>query len=408
LPAERPRMIVIDPAGGLSGDMFLGCLLALGADRREVERLVSTLPGLDPFRIVLGRVRRRGLKAVRVRVEFSESRHHRDLASILSMIERSRLDAAVKEDASRTFRILGEAEGKVHGVPPEKVHFHEVGAVDSIVDIVGSVCALSLLGFPELYHRTPVLGSGSVTFSHGTLPLPAPATLEVLRGRRVVMGEADGEVVTPTGAALAVSLAGEMPPGMKVTPDRIVYAAGTREDGEPGMLRALSCLTGPSRADVETGEVTVLKTTVDDMTPEISGHVQALLLSEGALEVYITPVQMKKCRPGIELTVLCGEDDAERLAGTVFEETTTIGIRTSTEGRLELARSWSKVATPYGEVDVKHAALPGGGVKSAPEYESCREAAGRHSVPVRKVFEAAVAATLGQGPGDRRRKRGRR
>jgi uncharacterized protein (TIGR00299 family) protein len=394
--------IILDPSLGLSGDMFLGCLIALGADRRKIEKKVATLPGLEKFRIVAGRVKRRGVTAVRARVVCPKKARARDLKGILSMIRRSGLDPEAKECASRTFTLLGEAEGKIHGVPTSRVHFHEVGAVDSIVDIVGTAAALSLLGMPKLYHRPFVLGSGTITFSHGTLPLPAPATIEVLRGRSVSFGTADGEVVTPTGAALAAALAEELPPGITFRADRVVYAAGTREKGgEPGMLRAVSCLED----DDPRGLVAVIRTTIDDMSPELFGNVQEKLFEDGALDVLMSPVSMKKNRPGVQLTVLCAPGTEDGLAETLFEETTTIGVRIGYEERLELERASTFVDTPFGRIGVKRALLPGGGFKTAPEYESCREAARRHGVPVREVFEAALAATAGSvriGRGKRR------
>jgi len=395
--------IILDPSLGLSGDMFLGCLIALGADRKAIEKMVATLPGLEKFGIVAGRVKRRGVTAVRARVVCPKKAGSRDLRGILSMIRRSRLDRKAREYAARTFTLLGEAEGKIHGVPPGHVHFHEVGAVDSIVDIVGTAAALSLLGFPKLYHRPFVLGSGTITFSHGTLPLPAPATLEVLRGRSVSFGTADGEVVTPTGAALAAALAEELPPGITFRAERVVYAAGTREKGgEPGMLRAVSC----AGDDDPMGLVTVIRTTIDDMSPELFGYVQEKPFEEGALDVFMSPVAMKKNRPGVQLTVLCAPGTEDGLADILFEETTTIGVRIGYEERLELERASSQVETSFGRIEVKRALLPGGGFKTAPEYESCRKAARRHGVPVREVFEAALAASGGRGRG--RRGKGRR
>ncbi len=384
--------------------MFLGCLFALGADRREVVRQIATMPGLEKFSIVAGRVKRRGVTAVRERVICPDKARPRDLRTILSMIKRSKLGRDVKEAASRAFIVLGEAEGKIHGVPTDHVHFHEVGAVDSIVDIVGTAVALSLLGFPKLYHRPFILGSGTITFSHGTLPLPAPATLEVLKGRTVSFGTVEGEVVTPTGAALAVALAGELPADMPLNVEKVVYSAGTREKGGvPGMLRAVACsCTGAGSASCHgdgekeglRGLVTVIRTTIDDMTPELFGYVQERLLEDGALDVFMSSVAMKKNRPGILLTVLCQPGSEENLAGALFRETTTIGVRIGYEERIELKRSAVHVDTPFGRIAVKRALLPGGGVKTAPEYESCRKAAKKHGVTVREVFEAAIAASI--------------
>lgn len=393
--------IVLDPSLGLSGDMFLGCLFALGADRREVARQVATMPGLEKFSIVAGRVKRRGVTAVRARVVCPDKARARDLKTILSMIKRSKIDEGAKVAAANAFNVLGKAEGKIHGVPADHVHFHEVGAVDSIVDIVGTAVALSLLGFPMLYHRPFILGSGTITFSHGTLPLPAPATLEVLKGRTVSFGTEEGEMVTPTGAALAVAFARELPAEMLLRVDEVVYSAGTREKGgAPGMLRASAC-SGPDLSpcgaegkDDPRGLVTVIMTTIDDMTPELFGYVQEKLLEDGALDVFMSSVAMKKNRPGVLLTVLCQPGSEERLSEALFRETTTIGVRIGYEERIELKRTAAHVDTPFGRIAVKHATLPGGDFKTAPEYESCRKAARKHGVTVREVFEAAVAASI--------------
>ncbi|MCK4548768.1 MAG: nickel pincer cofactor biosynthesis protein LarC, partial [Candidatus Krumholzibacteria bacterium] len=370
----------------------------------EVARQIATMPGLEKFHIVSGRVKRRGVTAVRARVVCPDKARPRDLRTILSMISRSKLDKDVKEAASKAFIVLGKAEGKIHGVPTDHVHFHEVGAVDSIVDIVGTAVALSLLGFPKLYHRPFILGSGTITFSHGTLPLPAPATLEVLKGRTISFGTAEGEVVTPTGAALAVALAGELPADMPLNVEKVVYSAGTREKGgAPGILRAAAC-SGPDVSsdgrqggggtDEPRGLVTIIRTTIDDMTPELFGYVQEKLLEDGALDVFMSSVAMKKNRPGILLTVLCQPGSEERLVGALFRETTTIGVRIGYEERIELKRSTAHVDTPFGRVAVKRASIPGGGVKTAPEYESCRKAAKKYGVTVREVFEAATAASI--------------
>lgn len=384
----RPRAIVVDPAEGLSGDMFLAGLFALGADPRRVGRAVRSLPGLGRFTIVPERVRHGAILAHRATVRCSASAPERDLAAILRMIDRSPLPAPVKVMAARTFRVIGEAEGKIHGVPASRVHFHEVGAVDSIVDIVGAAAALAELGYPELYHRPFRLGGGSITIAHGRLPLPAPATIEILRGRTVRLGGPDGETVTPTGAALMKALARELPERTSIVPRRVVYAAGTRPPEEsPGLLRLVEA--EPRRP---LREVAVIRTTIDDMNPQIYGHLQELLFETGALEVYLTQLIMKKGRPGALVTVICERDRTDPLLDIVFRETTTIGARVSLEERRELERWVERTATPYGAIAVKKARLGDGSVKLAPEYESCRAAARRRGAPLAAVQEAARAA----------------
>jgi hypothetical protein len=382
---QTPGIVVVDAAGGLSGDMFLAGLFALGADPTLVAREVRKLPGLEPFSIRVERVNRGGIAATRVKVRCPGKVRERDLASILAMIGKSRLGERVKEMSAKTFRILGAAEGKIHGVAADHVHFHEVGAVDSIVDIVGGVAALEMLGFPPLFHRPFRLGCGFIEIAHGRYPIPAPATIEILRGRTVILDNEEGEVVTPTGAALMKALARELPELSSFVPRRIVYAAGTREEGPaPGMLRLIE-----ADAHAFTGEVTVLRTTIDDMNPELYGWVAGRLFKAGALDVFLTQIIMKKGRPGVLLTVLCESAAKDALLDIIFRETTTLGVRVSLEARAELERWTEKVDTTYGPMQVKRARLNDGSVKTSPEYEVCRAVAESRRVPIGNAYEAA-------------------
>jgi uncharacterized protein (TIGR00299 family) protein len=385
---NRPNILVIDPAGGLSGDMLLAGLFALGADARAVKRAVAGLPGIEPFTLTVERVKTRGIAANRVRVRCSPKARERNLAGILGMIDRSKLDPRVKELSRETFVLLGKAEAKVHGVAVDAVHFHEVGAVDSIVDIVGAAVALGMLGFPKLFHRPFRLGRGFVSTAHGVLPVPAPATAELLRGRRVRLTEETGEIVTPTGAALMRALAEELPENLAIVSKRVVYAAGTREAGPaPGLLRIFQAESvGVKRS------LAVLRTTIDDMNPEHYGYIQERLFEAGALESYLTPLIMKKGRPGVLLVVLCEAESRERLLEILFRETTTLGVRVSYEEREELERWMEKVATRYGALQVKRARLRDGSVKTAPEYEVCRSAAMTSGDSISAVYEAARRA----------------
>jgi uncharacterized protein (TIGR00299 family) protein len=382
------RMIIVDPTAGLSGDMFLAGLFALGAEPRRVTAEVKKLPGLEPFRIVSSSVKSHGIAARRARVVCGRESKERDLGGILGMIERSRLDLRIKELSSRVFGLLGGVEGSIHGVPAGRVHFHEVGAVDSIVDIVGAVVALSHLGFPSLYHRPFRLGSGKVGTSHGELPVPAPATLALLEGRSVRFTEERGEVVTPTGAALMKALAGELPEHFSVTPKRIVYAVGTRRaDQNPGMLRLIEAEQAPIERDI-----LAVRTSIDDMNPEIYQRLQDRLFETGALEVYLTQLVMKKGRPGVLVTVLCERSVLDAVIDTLFEETTTLGVRISSEGRVELERWTEDVATGFGTVKLKRGRLRDGTIKSSPEYESCRAVALKENVPIIRVYREAASA----------------
>ncbi len=384
---QAPGIIVVDAAGGLSGDMFLAGLIALGADPKRISREVRKLPGLEPFSIGVERVKRGGIAATRAKVRCPGHARSRDLASILAMIGKSRLGERVKEMSAETFRILGAAEGKIHGVAAEHVHFHEVGAVDSIVDIVGAAAALETLGFPPLFHRPFRLGCGFIEISHGRYPIPAPATIEILTGRTVILNNEEGEVVTPTGAALMKALAEELPELCPFVPGRIVYAAGTREEGPaPGMLRLIE-----AEARSFAGEVTVLRTTIDDMNPELYGWVTERLFKAGAFDVFLTQIIMKKGRPGVLLTVLCEVAAQNALLDIIFRETTTLGVRVSREARAELERWTEKIDTIHGAMQVKRARLNDGSVKTSPEYESCRAVAESRGVPIGNAYEAARA-----------------
>ncbi|UCF04280.1 MAG: nickel pincer cofactor biosynthesis protein LarC [bacterium] len=393
-------VIIVDPSSGLSGDMFLAGLCALGANVREIERVVATLPGLEPFRIVLGRVKRSGIDAWRARVKCPKASKSRNLKSILTMIRRSPLDARIKKHATKAFLVLGEVEGRIHRVPLDKVHFHEVGAVDSIVDIVGAAVALGMLGYPRIYHRPFKLGSGTIQIAHGELPVPAPATLELVKGKTVRFSNEPYEIVTPTGAALMAAFGEELPTSRAVQPHAVVYATGTREPVDSaGILRMIKAYISEAAR-----EVLLLRTTIDDMNPEQYGYLQEHLFEAGALEVYLTQLIMKKGRPGVLVTVLCEQDARERMLEILFSESTTLGVRIAVEQREELERWTETVATSYGDITVKYALLPNGTLKVAPEYESCTRAARREGVPIETVYRSARAAG-GMIGGNQKRKR---
>ncbi len=392
IPNSKRTVIIVDPAGGLAGDMFLAGLLALGADPEKIARKVRTLPDLERFSIRFGKKKWGSIVAHRAIVECEPSSIERDHERIEKMIDRSLLDRREKELARAVFRTLAEAEARVHGIRASNVHFHEIGAVDSIVDIVGSVVALSELGYPKLYHLPFRLGGGFVETAHGRLPLPAPATMEILRGRTVRFVEEEGETVTPTGAALAKTLARELPREAAFKASKVVYSCGTRDSGaEPGLLRMICADRRSLRCPIY-----VIRATIDDMNPQIYGHIFELLFDMGAREVYLAQVLMKKGRPGVELNVLCDCEKVDSILEAIFEETTTIGARVSVEAREELERWVEEVKTCYGPIKVKKAILPGGAVKVAPEYESCKRAAKKFGAPLSKVSDAARCAAVSQ------------
>jgi len=390
LSSGKVNTLIVDPALGLSGDMFLSCLFQLGADVEKVSGMVSGLPGLENFRIAAEPAESRGIRTMKTRIICEEEPAARNFRDISEMIAGSGMDRSVIDHSLEVFRVIAEAEGKVHGMDPEKVHFHEVGAVDSIVDIVGSVAALFLLGSPKVYHRPVRLGSGSITIAHGTIPLPAPATIEILRGLDVEMSEEPGELVTPTGAALARVMAEPLPAGKHFRPERIVYASGTR-DQNPGFLRMIQ-----GRLAGRMNMVRVVRTTVDDMNPELYGYVSERLFEEGVHEVYLNNVIMKKGRPGVEVTVICDSNIEDRVIEILFDETTTLGIRITDEERAELKRWSETVQTGYGEVAVKFRELPCGRRSFSPEYESAARLARLNGVPLEKVFREAASSAAGR------------
>ena len=390
------RLAYLDCSSGVSGDMFLGACLDAGLGAESLLAELAKLP-LGTYEFKPERVRRSGLAGTHVEISAPGNQPHRHLASIEEMIESSALFPGVKERSLRIFRRLGEAEARLHDQPIEKVHFHEVGAVDAILDIVGACVALELLGIEELRASPLNVGSGRVTAAHGSLPVPAPATAELLCGVPVYSSGVEMELVTPTGAAIVSTLASGFGPLPAMRVDRIGYGAGARElPGHPNLLRLMIGEWDPSaesRVPRPDGDVVaVIETSVDDMSPEVYGYLAERALAAGALDITCSPIEMKKNRPGLEIRLLSKPEQAEALADLVFAETTTLGLRISTAERRVLERESVSVATPYGDIRVKVGRRNGRVLNAAPEYEDCRLAAIEHSVPLKEVMQAAHAA----------------
>ena len=340
---------------------------------------------------------RGGLVGTRLEVKVPAQGSHRHLAEIETLIKGSGLSESVQAKARAIFHRLAEAEGKLHGKPPSEVHFHEVGAVDAIVDIVGASIGLELAGIGELFSSPLNVGGGRVEAAHGTLPVPAPATAELLKGVPVYSSGVEGELVTPTGAAIVSTLAktfGPMP-AMKV--EQIGYGAGAMDfHGHPNVAR----LFIGEAADAETAHtglpgdelVSVIEANLDDMSPQLYGYLVERALAKGALDVTCTAVQMKKGRPGIQVTVLSEPDKGDELAGLLFDETTTIGLRIYEARRKVLERESAEVETPYGRVRMKVAKRNGRVLNVAPEYDDCQRVAREKSVPLKEVMLAAQSA----------------
>ena len=392
------RTLYFDCFAGVSGDMTLGALVSAGADARAlVERLaLLDLPG---YEVEFERVERSGIGATRAVVRLTrEEKHHRHLSDIERIIGGSRLNDSVKERALKIFGRLAEAEARVHGVPVSKVHFHEVGAVDAIVDVVGACVGFELLGVGRFLSSPLHVGSGTVEMEHGRFPVPPPAVAELLRGAPVYSTDVKGELVTPTGAAIVSTVCesfGTMPL-MRV--ESTGYGAGTREyEGFPNVLRVFvgeaEGGAGSSRDGTEE-ELLMVETNLDDVSPQVLGHLLERALASGALDCFFTNVQMKKNRPGVLVSILCRPAERDAFEALLFAETPTLGVRSYAVSRRELGRETVTVETEFGRIAVKVARRGGQVLGATPEFEDCREAALAHGVPLRVVQDAARAAFL--------------
>jgi uncharacterized protein (TIGR00299 family) protein len=379
--------------GGISGDMFLAAALDLGVSRAALEEGLRTLQ-LPDWQLVTAPAQRHGLTGVHLEmVVASPSPHgHRPLSEILKLVSASQLPERARARATAVFQALGRVEASIHGVPVEMVEFHEVGAVDSILDICGATLALELLGDPVVHCASLPLGSGSVQTAHGRMPVPAPATLELLEGLPVRF-EGVGELTTPTGAALVRVLATMAPPPPLVV-QRVGYGVGTRELADrPNVLRAT---LGLPSAGADTG-CFVLEANLDDCSPQLLGHLLEALLQAGALDAWVLPATMKKGRPGHLLGALSAADTREALVQLVLRESTTLGVRTFAVERTTLARHHVSVDTRYGPVRIKVGTLAGEALNAAPEYEDVRALAEEARVPLKQVWAEALAAYWRRG-----------
>jgi hypothetical protein len=387
---KSARIAYFDCFSGISGDMVLGALVDAGADLRAIEEELRKL-GLEGWSISAEKVKRGAIFATHVKVETSEGHHHRGLSIILGRIEKAGLAPRAADRARRIFTRLAQAEAKVHNMPVAEVHFHEVGAVDSIVDIVGAAIGFELLGIDEFACSALDAGAGQVKTAHGLLPVPAPATAELLRGAPMYTSGIARELVTPTGAAIATTLSTRYAQIPEMTLQAVGYGAGSANLTEKANV--LRILIGEN-ATSEAGEhwdapVSVIETNLDDMSPQIYGYFVERALAAGALDVFSTAVQMKKNRPGVLLTILCDAAHTARLIDLVFRETTTIGVRTYDVRRKVLDRELVPVATPFGEVRMKISRMNGSVLNATPEYEDCQRLAAEKGIPLKQVIAAA-------------------
>ncbi len=373
--------------------MIVGALVDAGADFGRIEAALDTL-GLPGFEVKAEKRSKCGIAATKfdVLVDETAPKPERHLRHVVEIIDGGALPETVRVAAKATFGLLAEAEAAVHGTAPEKVHFHEVGAIDAIVDIVAAHYALYLLGAEAVVCSPVAVGSGTVTCEHGVLPVPAPATARLLAGKPIYGGDTPGELTTPTGAAIMARAAGHFGPVPAMRVEAIGYGSGTRDYA--GHANVLRVMLGEAK-HMDTGEeIVVLETNIDDMNPELLPPLLEVLLEEGARDAFITPVIGKKGRPAQQLSVLCAEDAAERLAGLVFRESSTLGLRMRRERRLVRERHWRRVATSWGSIRVKVGTWPGTRDHFAPEFEECRALARDAGMPVKTVYEAALAAAI--------------
>ncbi|HEV3120887.1 MAG TPA: nickel pincer cofactor biosynthesis protein LarC [Isosphaeraceae bacterium] len=387
-PEASVRIAYFDCFSGISGDMTLGALVDAGVDPAAIQCAVGGL-GL-PCELTFETVRRGGFRATFARVVAPHEHAHRHLDQIETMIERAGLSPRQVELAKRIFRRLGAAESAVHGVPIETIHFHEVGAIDSIVDIVGAAVGLDLLGVDRIEASAVPTGQGFVRAAHGRMPLPAPGTAELLKGVPLAESLSAVELTTPTGAAILTTVAQAFGPLPAMTIEAIGLGAGARElDEQANILRLF---VGKAAAPAGYERVWMLETNLDDLPGEVVGHTTSLLLAAGALDAFVTPVQMKKNRPGVVISVLCDEAKIPELEQILFRETTTLGIRRHAVSRHTLKRQPQDVQTPFGTVRGKLAWLEGQPPRFSPEYDDCARLAAAASVPLSEVSEAAHAA----------------
>jgi len=384
-----------DCPAGVSGDMFLAAMINMGVSLGVLEEMLRTLP-IGDFEISSESCSVSGIRTNRFHVGWNDKNQvRRHLGDIVKIIRESGISNTAKERSEAVFRKLAEAEASVHGSTVDKVHFHEVGAVDSIVDIVGAVLGMEVLGVDELLFPTLQLGSGYVNCQHGRIPVPVPAVLELLKGYAVTMNTGVGEKVTPTGAVLLTTLGRQVSGDFNFVAEKTGYGAGTAKRETPNVLRLIYGRSVPAEQSGE-GELLLLETDIDDMSPQWLGRLMDILFARKALDVVFIPVYMKKNRPGVRVNVLCRKNDKSELMDVLFKESTTLGVRYSRVSRRCLEREIISVETPWGKVRVKKAYLRGKLVQEQAEYEDMKKIAEENNVSIKELYQT-VAVSLREG-----------
>jgi uncharacterized protein (TIGR00299 family) protein len=386
------RTLYFDCFAGASGDMILGALVGVGVDPRFLQEELALL-GVSGYEVEFDSVDRAGISATRAHVRTAREHAHRHLADILKIIDESRLSTNVKGRAARIFTRLAEAEARVHNQAVGSVHFHEVGALDAIIDVVGASIGFEALGVERFVSSALHVGSGTVEMAHGRFPVPPPAVVELLKGAPLYASDIQGELVTPTGAAIISAVCREYGALPKMMVERTGYGAGAREyEHFPNVLRIMVGRNDVSEGHSVGEQLLMIETNIDDMSPQLFGYLMERAFARGALDCYFTPVQMKKNRPGVLVSVLCRAVDLDAMCELLLMETTTLGVRYYELQRRALEREIFRVETQYGPIDVKVARLGGRVFKEMPEYEQCRAAAQSANVPLQEVETAARAS----------------
>ena len=380
------KICYLDCFSGVSGDMLLGALVDAGVDANSLKDEIAKL-GLDGIDLSFETCRRASIGGTKAIVSVARDHSHRSLNRIKTIISESTLDDGTKDKSLRVFRRLGEVEATIHQVPIEKVHFHEVGALDAIVDIVGACIGFRLLGVEKIFSSPLNVGSGTVRAAHGVMPVPAPATAALLKNTPIYSSGPAAELTTPTGAAIVTELAVEFGSMPAMVTKTVGYGAGDLDFKE--LSNFVRIIVGEDTLSQNEVEVVVIEANIDDMTPQLAGYVSERLFDAGALDVTLTPIFMKKGRPGFMISVLSTAPDQEKLSDLIFSETTTLGIRSYSTTRRVLTRRWEKVMTKYGLVRVKVASENGVTRTVTPEYEDCKEIAITKGIPLKDVLQQA-------------------
>lgn len=386
------KIAYFDCFAGASGDMILAALVDAGL---EVGHLSAELQKLhvDPFRLEALPTIKSGIAGQKMRIHLETADPvHRGLEDIEKIIDRSVLDAGVKRRAKAIFTRLAQAEARVHRTEINRVHFHEVGAMDAIIDVVGAVAGLDLLGVKRVYCSALHVGGGTVRCAHGTLPVPAPATAELIKGKPVYATNVSGELLTPTGAAILTTLATEFGPMPAMTMGSVGYGAGSADRDLPNLLRVVLGESDAPADGYERDQAAVIEAGIDDMNPQIYDHLLTTVLKMGAMDMFMTPVHMKKNRPGTLVTVICAPAMVTDVAAVLLRETTTIGLRWRIDQRIKARRTMESVKTPHGRIGVKVARVGAAVVNATPEYEECLRIARQQKLPLKTVMRAAAVA----------------